>query len=475
MRPSGRAADTLREISLTPGFSRHAEGSCLIRMGNTEVLCAASVEARVPPFLRNSGQGWVTAEYGMLPRATHTRGEREAARGKQSGRTQEIQRLIGRSLRAVVDRSAMGEVTDHARLRRAERRWRHALRGDHRRLGRAVSLAFRHMLRMNVIKTLPLTGQVAAVSCGIVGGEPVLDLDYDEDSSADADANFVLTDAGGIVEIQGTAEKQRVQRGAVPRHAGPRAPGRRGAVRGAARGASARRDGAQARRAARRLVLASHNPGKLRRARRSAAPARRRGGLRRRARPAGTAGGRAGLRRQCAHQGAGGSDARAVCRRWPTIPASASPRWTARPACYSARWAGPAKDFAAAMARVHERDGRRRGPARLVRRRAVPRLAGRPHRDLRRPRRWHGDLAAARRQGLRLRSDVRAGRQREDLRRNGPGRKARGQPSRARVRPTADRMLRGIEGRAKNSERCCRLAARSTSFAHHPISGDERR
>ncbi|MGC1408056.1 MAG: ribonuclease PH [Acetobacteraceae bacterium] len=206
MRPSGRAADVLRPISLTPGFSRHAEGSCLIRMGNTEVLCAASVEGRVPPFMRNSGQGWVTAEYGMLPRATHTRGEREAARGKQSGRTQEIQRLIGRSLRAVVDRAQMGEVTvtlDCDVLNADGGTRCAAITGA----WVALSLAFRHMLRMNVIKTLPLIGQVAAVSCGISGGEPVLDLDYAEDSSADADANFVLTDAGGIVEIQGTAER----------------------------------------------------------------------------------------------------------------------------------------------------------------------------------------------------------------------------------------------------------------------------
>src|SRR5277367_5878666 len=165
MRPSGRAADVLRPISLTPGFSRHAEGSCLIRMGNTEVLCAASVEGRVPPFMRNSGQGWVTAEYGMLPRATHTRGEREAARGKQSGRTQEIQRLIGRSLRAVVDRSKMGEVTvtlDCDVLNADGGTRCAAITGA----WVALSLAFRHMLRMNVIKTIPLTGQVAAVSCG---------------------------------------------------------------------------------------------------------------------------------------------------------------------------------------------------------------------------------------------------------------------------------------------------------------------
>ena len=206
MRPSGRAPDVLREVSLIPGFARHAEGSCLIRMGQTEVLCAASVEARVPPFLRGGGVGWVTAEYGMLPRATHTRGDREAARGKQSGRTQEIQRLIGRSLRAVVDRQAMGEmsVTLDCDVLNADGGTRcAAITGA----WVALSLAFRHLVKMNVLKTVPLIGQVAAVSCGISDGAPVLDLDYAEDSAADADANFVLTDTGGIVEIQGTAEK----------------------------------------------------------------------------------------------------------------------------------------------------------------------------------------------------------------------------------------------------------------------------
>ncbi|WP_428543055.1 ribonuclease PH [Rhodopila sp.] len=206
MRPSGRGADALRAVSITTGFARHAEGSALIRMGNTEVLCAASVETRVPPFLRNTGLGWVTAEYGMLPRATHTRGDREAARGKQSGRTQEIQRLIGRSLRAVVDRAAMGEmsITLDCDVLNADGGTRcAAITGA----WVALSLAFRHLVKINVLKTVPLTGQVAAVSCGIVSGETVLDLDYDEDSGADADANFVLTDAGGLVEIQATAEK----------------------------------------------------------------------------------------------------------------------------------------------------------------------------------------------------------------------------------------------------------------------------
>jgi ribonuclease PH len=206
MRPSGRVADALRDVTITTGFSHHAEGSCLIRMGGTEVLCAASVEARVPGFLRNSGHGWVTAEYGMLPRATHTRGDREAARGKQSGRTQEIQRLIGRSMRAVVDRAALGEmtITLDCDVLNADGGTRCAsITGA----WVALNLALRHLIRMNVLKSLPLTGQVAAVSCGLVEGAAVLDLDYAEDSNAEADANFVLTDGGGIVEIQGTAEK----------------------------------------------------------------------------------------------------------------------------------------------------------------------------------------------------------------------------------------------------------------------------
>jgi len=206
MRPSGRAADALREISFVTGFAHHAEGSCLIRMGGTEVLCSASVEGRVPGFLRGSGLGWVTAEYGMLPRATHTRGDREAARGKQSGRTQEIQRLIGRSLRAVVDRSAMGEcsITLDCDVLNADGGTRCAsITGA----WVALSLVFRHLERNRVIAKSPMTGQVAAVSCGLVDGAAALDLDYAEDSGAEADANFVLTEGGGIVEIQGTAEK----------------------------------------------------------------------------------------------------------------------------------------------------------------------------------------------------------------------------------------------------------------------------
>ena len=205
MRPSGRAPDALRDVSFTTGFARHAEGSCIIRMGGTEVLCAASVEGRVPPFLRGKGEGWVTAEYGMLPRATHSRGEREAARGKQSGRTQEIQRLIGRSLRAVVDRKRLGEmtITLDCDVLNADGGTRcAAITGA----WVALSLALRTLEANRVIAQSPLLGQVAAVSCGLVEGAAVLDLDYAEDSTADADANFVLTE-GGIVEIQGTAER----------------------------------------------------------------------------------------------------------------------------------------------------------------------------------------------------------------------------------------------------------------------------
>jgi ribonuclease PH len=205
IRPSGRAPDQLRVLKLEPGFARHAEGSCLIRMGVTEVLCTASVEGRVPPFLRGKGLGWVTAEYGMLPRATHTRGDREAARGKQSGRTQEIQRLIGRSLRAVTDRAAMGEmsITLDCDVLTADGGTRcAAITGA----WVALHLAFQHCIKANIMSRNPLTDQVAAVSCGIHEGVPVLDLDYAEDSAAETDGNFVMTGTGGIVEIQATAE-----------------------------------------------------------------------------------------------------------------------------------------------------------------------------------------------------------------------------------------------------------------------------
>ncbi len=205
MRPSGRSADQLRDIRLEPGFSRHAEGSCLARFGDTHVLCTASVEDKVPPFLRNTGKGWITAEYGMLPRSTHTRTDREAARGKQSGRTLEIQRLIGRSLRACIDLGALGErqVKIDCDVLQADGGTRTAaITGAWVALHQAIE----GMRKAGQLARSPLVGQVAAVSCGIFAGVPVLDLDYDEDSKADADANFVLASDGRIIEVQGTAE-----------------------------------------------------------------------------------------------------------------------------------------------------------------------------------------------------------------------------------------------------------------------------
>ena len=205
MRHSNRAPDALRTVSLTPGFSRHAEGSCLVKFGDTHVLVTASLEEKAPPFLKGSGKGWVTAEYGMLPRSTHDRMRREAAAGKQSGRTQEIQRLVGRSLRAICDLSAMGErqITIDCDVLQADGGTRTAaITGGFVALSQC--LAF---MKKTGLVTLPvIRDHVAAVSCGIVKGEPVLDLDYDEDSTAETDANFVLTGAGGLVEIQGTAE-----------------------------------------------------------------------------------------------------------------------------------------------------------------------------------------------------------------------------------------------------------------------------
>ncbi len=206
-RALGRAADALRPVSIEPAVNKHAEGSCLVRFGDTQVICTASVENTVPPFLRNSGRGWVTAEYGMLPRATGTRGNREAARGGQSGRTHEIQRLIGRSLRAVTDLTGFGErqVKIDCDVIQADGGTRTAaITGSYV----ALALAFRYLQQIGAVTKLPLGGQVSAVSCGIAKGEPVLDLDYDEDSTAEADANFVFTSDGGIVEIQGTAEQK---------------------------------------------------------------------------------------------------------------------------------------------------------------------------------------------------------------------------------------------------------------------------
>jgi len=205
MRRSNRAFDQMRTVSLTPGFSRHAEGSCLVKFGDTHVLVTASLEEKAPPFLKGSGKGWVTAEYGMLPRSTHERMRREAAAGKQSGRTQEIQRLVGRSLRAICDLSAMGErqITIDCDVLQADGGTRTAaITGGFVALSQC--LAF--MKKTGLVTAPVLKDHVAAVSCGIVKGEAVLDLDYDEDSTAETDANFVLTGSGGLVEIQGTAE-----------------------------------------------------------------------------------------------------------------------------------------------------------------------------------------------------------------------------------------------------------------------------
>lgn len=207
MRPSGRKIEEMREMTFDVGVSKHAEGSCLVKFGDTHVLCTASVEEKVPPFLRNSGQGWVTAEYGMLPRSTHSRVDREAARGKQSGRTQEIQRLIGRSLRAIIDLKALGErqIKVDCDVIQADGGTRTAsISGAYV----ALYFAIQHLQNSKLITTMPLTHQLSAVSCGIYQGEAVLDLDYEEDSSAQADANFVMTSNGQIIEIQTTAEEE---------------------------------------------------------------------------------------------------------------------------------------------------------------------------------------------------------------------------------------------------------------------------
>lgn len=209
MRPSKRKPDELRKIILKPNVSRHAEGSCLIECGGTKVLCTASIESSTPSFLRNTGKGWVTAEYGMLPRSTHSRMPREAAKGKQSGRTQEIQRLIGRSLRAIIDLKALGErqITVDCDVIEADGGTRTAsITGAYV----ALNLAIKTLLDSKVLEKSPITGQVAAISCGICDGKPMLDLDYDEDSKATMDANFVLTQDGKIIEIQCTAEEHPV-------------------------------------------------------------------------------------------------------------------------------------------------------------------------------------------------------------------------------------------------------------------------
>ena len=211
MRPSGRRPDELRHVQFTPHYTRHAEGSVLAEYGDTRVLCTASIETKVPQFLKGKAQGWVTAEYGMLPRATHTRTQREAARGQQGGRTLEIQRLIGRSLRAVVDRNALGEhtITIDCDVLQADGGTRTAaITGGYL----ALALATGHLLKTGKIARNPVHGQVAAVSVGIVSGQAVLDLDYVEDSEAETDMNVVMNDAKGFIEVQGTAEGHALQR-----------------------------------------------------------------------------------------------------------------------------------------------------------------------------------------------------------------------------------------------------------------------
>lgn len=204
MRPSGRDVSEMRQVAIETGFTRHAEGSCLIRCGDTHVLCNASIDERVPHWMKNSGLGWVTAEYGMLPRATHTRGQREAKRG-QSGRTQEIQRLIGRSLRACVDRSALGErqIVVDCDVLQADGGTRCAsVTGG----WIALRIAANKLLKSGAVTSDPITDHVAAVSCGIYAGQPVLDLDYPEDSEAGVDGNFVMTGSGKLIEVQMSAE-----------------------------------------------------------------------------------------------------------------------------------------------------------------------------------------------------------------------------------------------------------------------------
>ena len=206
-RPSGRAANALRAIELIPNISKHAEGSCLVKFGDTHVLCTASVEEKVPGWMKNTGKGWVTGEYGMLPRSTNQRMDREAAKGKQSGRTQEIQRLVGRALRSVVDFPVMGErqIRVDCDVIQADGGTRTAaITGGFV----ALHLAFQHIVKIGLLPAVPMHDTVAAISCGIHQGQPVLDLDYIEDSAADTDANFVITGKGGLVEIQGTAEKE---------------------------------------------------------------------------------------------------------------------------------------------------------------------------------------------------------------------------------------------------------------------------
>ena len=351
MRPSGRRADELRQVTLEPGVNKHAEGSCLVCFGDTHVLCTASVEDRVPPFLRNKGRGWVTGEYGMLPRSTGSRSAREAARGRQGGRTQEIQRLIGRSLRAVADLKALGErqITLDCDVIQADGGTRTAaITGAYV----ALHAALEALVARGVIESVPLTEQVAAVSCGIVGGEAVLDLDYAEDSTADADANFVFTAGGGIVEVQGTAEGDPFSEPQLIEMLGARPLRRRAPVRPAAGRAGRRKLGPMARRlAAARLIVASHNAGKVRE-------------IAALLRPLGIeASGAAALGLAEPEETGETFVANAALKARAAATASGEPALAddsglvvpaldGAPGIYSARWAGTGKDFRVAMDRI---------------------------------------------------------------------------------------------------------------------------
>ena len=465
MRASGRAFDQLREISLEPGFAPHAEGSCLIRCGNTHVLCTASVQERVPPFLRNSGRGWVTAEYGMLPRSTSRRTEREAARGRQSGRTQEIQRLIGRALRAVTEMTLMGErqiVLDCD-----------VLRADGGTRTAAISGAYvaLHQALAGLVAAERAAGAAAAragrrgLLRRCVEGQALLDLDYEEDSTAEADANFVLTGSGAIVEIQVTAETRAAGARAVRRHASSGGAGRARAAAAPARGA---RPGGLS--VARRLVEAAPGPGEPQsgQARGAAGAARRpggrgdleppRSGLPSRSRTARPSPPTPGSRRTPRR-------APPACRRWPTIPGSWSRGLDGRPGVHSARWAGPER-------RLRARDGagarRARGPLRQLRR-------GRP-RAPRSSRRcaWHGRTAtrswstAASRATL---VDPPRGRGRLRLRSDVPARRARPRPSAScRAPPSRRRAIA-----AARCAGCSRRASRRPRSECRQLVGEAAR
>ena len=399
----------MRELNFEPGFTRHAEGSCLVSFGDTRVLCTASVEDKVPPFLRGKGQGWVTAEYGMLPRATHTRGNREAAKGKQSGRTQEIQRLIGRSLRAVVDlpssaNARSSSIATSSRPMAAPAPRRSPAAGS-RFASRSTSCSQAKALAVDPIRT-----QVAAVSCGIHNGTPVLDLDYDEDSQAGSDGNFVLTADGAIVEAQLTAEGETFDEEGLLRLLRLARIGCVGDFRGAAEGDRPMRPIGD------KLVIATHNPGKLREIAALLEPlgiacvGAEELGLPEPEEIGNTFADNADLKAREAADLSRPAGARR--RQRPVRRCAARPPGHLLGALGRGRGRQPRLDARDGEGLARGRSGRaRRRAGRAFRLRAGDRLAQRrPGRDVRRPGRRHARLAAARRPRLRLRPDVRAGR-----------------------------------------------------------------